>query len=105
MAQQFVKKETEKLLDRLSLEEGISKSEIIHRAVMDYCQEPEVPGEPFNPSDIAGLAQTIRGKPTQRKLTAIRRTDNEIKAAVARLRAMGYSEADIAAREAYWRGQ
>jgi len=93
-----VKKETEKVLDQLSLEQGISKSEIVHRAVMDYCQPTE--DIPFTPSDIAGVAQDVKGKPTAAKGTvftkegAIRR--------IAWMRLNGYTEKQITDRAATW---
>lgn len=36
MGIQFVRRETEDILNRLSMNEGISKAQMIHRALMDY---------------------------------------------------------------------
>lgn len=99
MAMQFVQKEDDRLLERLKLEKGLSRAEIIHRALEAYSEPPKA-AAPFNPSDLAGVAQDIRGRAEPIKQMIM--TATHAAERVAWMRAQKYSEDSINKRIRLW---
>lgn len=104
MGTQFVQKETERILERLALETKMARSMIIHQAVIDWAEARKPKPQPFNASELAGLAQEIEGTPNQGVTYRRVRTEKEIQNLILRMRAYGYTEAEISNKVAYLRG-